>query len=90
MHDELVKAYGIDDKAKIRQLEQQLATLDPTDSALAEYESHSNPGYATFLRETLEGVVTVKTLNGFFKLVHARQPTRPDVLRALRALHKDS
>ena len=89
VHDELVKAYGIDDKAKIRQLEQQLATLDPTDAALAEYESHSNPGYATFLRETLAGVVTVKTLNGFFKLVHARQPTRPDVLRALRALHRD-
>ena len=55
VHQKLVEAYGIDDKAKIKQLEQKLRRIDPTDSELAEYERHSNPGYATFLRETLEG-----------------------------------
>ena len=70
IHRKLVDAYGIDDKVKIKQIEQKLRRINPTDSELAEYERHSNPGYATFLRETLEGVVTVKTLNGFFKLCH--------------------
>ena len=74
IHRKLVEAYGVDDKAKIKQFEQKLRKVNPTDSELAEYERHSNPGYATFLRETLEGVVTVKTLNGFFKCTLGSQP----------------
>ena len=71
IHDKLVKAYGIDDTEQIRKLEDTLRTTDPSDSALDEYESCSNPSYATFLRETLQGTIKVATLNGFLKLVYA-------------------
>ena len=89
LHDKLVKAYGIDDTEQIRKLEDTLRTIDPSDSELDEYESCSNPSYATFLRETLQGTIEVATLNGFLKLVYARQPTRPHVLQLLRTLHAD-
>ena len=72
IHDKLIKAYGIDDTEQIRKLEDTLRTTDPSDSALDEYESCSNPSYATFLRETLRGTIKVATLNGFLKLVYAR------------------
>ena len=89
IHDELVKAYGIDDTEQIRKLEDSLRTIDPSDSALDEYESCSNPSYATFLREILRGTIKVATFDGFLKLVYARQPTRPHVLQLLRTLHAD-
>ena len=86
IHDKLVKAYGIDDKEQIRKLEDSLRTIDPSDSALDEYESCSNPGYATFLREILQGTIKDATFDGFLKLVYAKQPTRPHVLQLLRTL----
>ena len=89
IHDELVKAYGIDDIKHIRELEDQLRTIDPGDKALDEYEACSNPGYATFLREILQGTTKDATFNGFLKLVYAKQPTRPHVLQLLRTLHAD-
>ena len=89
IHDKLVKAYGIHDTKQIRKLEDRLRTIDPSDSALDEYESCSDPSYATFLREILRGTIKVATFDGFLKLVYAKQPTRPHVLQLLRTLDYD-
>ena len=89
IHRKLVKAYGIDDIKHIRELEDQLRTINPGDKALDEYEACSNPGYATFLRDILQGTVTDTSFAGFLKLVYAKQPTRPHVLQLLRTLHAD-
>ena len=63
LHRNFVTAYGNDDTEEIRKLGERIRTFGPSDSELEELEREINPEYTTFLRETLEGVYRVETLN---------------------------